>query len=466
MIDPAIADHEYAGQPRRNEDTKGPDGPAFVSSFLRGDSLAGLQEKTQGIIGRSVPRHDAYQAVAGALQYTEDLRFPGMLHCRILRARYPHALILRVDTSRALDVPGVAAVITSRDVPHNRLGPMQQQHVLADERVRYLGDPVAAVAAETPETALEAAHLIEVEYRELPAVFDPEEALKPGAPILHGASNLFQRQNVRHGNVEKGFVESDLIVEESFRTPFLEHAAIEPQVALALPSGDGVIVYSPSSKPFSIQREVARALAIRQNRVRVIGTASGGGFGGKNEPILEPTLAILALKTGRPVRGLFTREEEFVASTVRHPFIMNYRSGVSRSGRILARHIRLIADTGAYPAMDSKTGGKTALVKGAMMAAGPYRIDNVLVEAIAVYTNQPVASNMRGPGVPQVCFACESHTETIARRLGMDSLEFRLLNAYQEGDVTPFGDTLFSVGLKQTMRQAAAAFGWAKEAGR
>jgi CO/xanthine dehydrogenase Mo-binding subunit len=338
---------------------------------------------------------------------------------------------------------------------------------LADDRVRYMGDPVAAVAAETPEAALAAVRLIDVEYEELPAVFDPEEALKPGAPILHGTSNLFQRQNVRDGDVEKGFAESDLIVEESFRTPFIEHAAIEPQVALATPGNDGgVVVYSPTSKPFSIQREVARTLALTHNRVRVIPTTSGGGFGGKNEPILEPVLAVLAMRTGRPVRGLFSREEEFIASTVRHPFIMHYRSGVTTSGRIVARHVKVIADTGAYSGTDSTASGKTALIKGVMMAAGPYRIPNVLVEGVAVYTNHPVANNMRGPGVPQVCFAWESHTDTIARRLGMDPIEFRLRNAFEEGDVTPFGDTLFSVGLKETIRQAAAAFGWTKEAGR
>jgi nicotinate dehydrogenase large molybdopterin subunit len=418
-------------------------------------------------IGRSVPRHDAHLAVMGSLRHTEDIELPGMLHCRLLRARYPHATILRLDSTRAVVAPGVYAVIVAGDIPHNRLGPRQEQRVLADDRVRYMGDPVAAVAAKSAEAALDALRLIEVEYEELPAVFDPEEALEPGAPILHGTSNLFQRQNVRHGDVERGFAESDLVVEETFRTQFVEHAAIEPQVALAVPGEDGrLTVYSPSSKPFSIQREVARALAIPQNRVRVVGTTSGGGFGGKNEPILEPVVAALAMKTGRPVRGLFTREEEFVASSVRHPFVMRYRSGVTRLGRILAREIRLIADTGAYSGTDSGTSGKTALIKAATMAAGPYQIPNVRVEGVAVYTNHPVANSMRGPGVPQVCFACESHMETIARRLGMDSLEFRMLNAFEEGDVTPFGDTLFSVGLKETMRQAAAAFGWTKEGGK
>lgn len=425
------------------------------------------QQEVPQIIGRSVPRHDVHLAVTGKLQHTEDIQLPGMLHCRYLRARYPHARILRVDTSRAQAAPGVAAVITAGDVPHNRLGPRQEQRVLADDRVRYLGDPVAAVAAETPEAALEALRLIEVEYEELPAVFDPEEALKPAAPILHGTSNLFQRQKLRCGDVEKGFAESDLIVEETFRTRHVEHAAIEPQVALAVPNEDGrIVVYTPSSRPFGVQREVARALRLPQNRVRAVGTSSGGGFGGKNEPILEPGIALLAMKTGRPVRGLFSRKEEFVGGTVRHPFVMHYRSGVTRSGRILARAVRLIADTGAYCGVDSNASGKAALTKAVLAAAGPYRIPNVYVEGIAVYTNHPIANSMRGPGVGQVCFAWESHTETIARRLGMDSLEFRMLNAYEEGDVTPSGDTLFSVGLKETMRQAAAAFGWTKEGGK
>ncbi len=418
-------------------------------------------------IGRGVPRHDAHLAVTGKLQHTEDIKLPGMLYCSVLHARYPHANIVRIDTTRARTARGVAAVITWQDVPHNRMGPRQEQRVLADDRVRYLGDPVAAVAAETPEAAFEATRLIEVEYEELPAVFDPEEAIKPGAPILHGTSNVLQHQNIRCGDIEKGFAESDLIVEESFRTPFIEHAAMEPQVALAAPGKDGrLTVYSPTSKPFSIQREVARVLKLPQNRVRVLGTTSGGGFGGKNEPILEPIVAVLAMKTGRPVRGLFTREEEFIASTVRHPFVMRYRSGVKRSGHIVARDIRIIANAGAYSGTDSGPAGKIALNKGATMAAGPYRIPNVNLEGIAVYTNQPVANSMRGPGVPQVCFAWESHMETIAARLGMDSVEIRLLNAFEEGDVTPYGDRLFSVGVKETIRRAAEAFGWTKEAGR
>lgn len=415
-------------------------------------------------IGQSVPRHDAQLAVTGGLQHTEDMRLPGMLHCRFLRARYPHANILGIDTACALAVPGVAAVITAADVPHNRLGARQEQRVLADDRVRYMGDPVAAVAAETPEAALEALRLIEVDYEELPAVFDPEEALKPGAPILHGTSNLFQRQKLRCGDIGKGFAESDLIVEETFRTQHVEHAPIEPQVAIAAADKGGrITVYSPSSRPFSVQREVARALRLRQNMVRAISTTGGGGFGGKNEPNLEPAIALLSMKTGRPVRGLFSREEEFVASSVRHPFIMRHRSGVTNSGRILARDIRMIADTGAYCGVDSSASGKATLVKAVLAAPGPYRIPNVYVEGIAVYTNHPVASSMRGPGISQACFAWESHMETIARRLGMDSLEFRMLNAFEEGDPTPNGDTLFSVGLKETMRQAAAAFGWSKE---
>lgn len=423
-----------------------------------------VQQQLPSVIGRSIPRHDALQAVTGQLRHTEDIQLPGMLHCRFLRARYPHARIHRIDTSRAQAAPGVAAVITAADVPHNRIGARQEQPVLAEERVRYMGDPVAAVAAETPQAAIDALRLIEVDYEELPAVFDPEEALKPGAPILHGKSNLFQSQKLRCGDVERGFAESDLIVEETFRTQHVEHATIEPQVSLAVAGKDGrITVYSPSSRPFGIQREVARALGMAQNRVRAISAAGGGGFGGKNEPLQEPTLAVLAVKTGRPVRGLFSREEEFVASTVRHPFIMRYRSGVSRSGKILARCVRMVADTGAYCGVDSSASGKAALTKAVLAAAGPYCIPNVYVEGVAAYTNHPTANSMRGPGVAQACFAWESHMETIARRLGMDSLEFRILNGYEEGDPTPSGETLSSVGLKETMRRAAAAFGWTKE---
>ena len=416
--------------------------------------------QAQRAVGKRVPRHDAIYQVTGKVCFTEDLRIPGMLHARFLRSRYPHARILSVDTTQAAAAPGVAAVITAGDVPYNRMGSIvQDQPVLADDRVRYIGDPVAAVAAETAEAAFQALRLIKVEYEELPAVYDPVEAMKPGAPILHGESNVLVRQGLRCGDVERGFAASHLVVEETYQTQMVEHCGMETQVSVAVPDLAGnLIVYTPSARPYAIRAEVARVLQAPLLKIRVIAMPQGGGFGGKNDPWLEPAVGLLALKTGRPVRAVLSREEEFTASTVRHPIRMHYRSGVDSSGKLLARQVKLVLDTGAYAAL-----GYVTIRKATLTCIGPYRVPNVLAEGVLVFTNNTVASAMRGFGVPQTCFAWESHMETIARQLGMDSLKLRLLNAFEDGDTTPYGQTLTSVGLKESMRQAAAAFDWRRE---
>lgn len=426
------------------------------------DKLPSEKLRIQHAIGRRMPRRDATLQVTGQIRYTEDLRFPEMLHVKFLRSRYAHARVLSIDTSMARAAPGVVAVITGADIPFNRVGAIRQdQPVLADDRVRYLGDPVAAVAAETEEAASSALQLIKVDYEELPAVFDPVRAMEPGAPLLHGESNILAHQGIRCGDVSRGFATSHLVVEETFRTQVVEQSALETQITVVVPDSTtgGVIVHTPSSRPFAMRTEVARVLKIDPSAVRVIGIPGGGAFGGKSDAWVEPAASVLALMTNRPVRAMFNREEEFVASTVRHPIIMHYRSGVDSEGKLVARQVKLILDTGAYSAL-----GEVTLKKAAFMSAGPYRIANVLVEALLVYTNNTVSSAMRGFGVPQACFAWESHTETIAQRLGMDPVEFRMLNAYEEGDITPGGQTLANVGLKASMRQALEKFGWHKEA--
>lgn len=411
-------------------------------------------------VGRSVPRADALDQVLGRVKYTEDLRFPGMLHVRFLRSRHPHARIRSIDTSRAEAAPGVVGVITGKDVPFNRMGAfVQDQPILADERARYLGDPIAAVAAASVKEADRALGLIDVDYEVLPAVFDPVEALEDGAPILHGESNILNTYRLINGDVEAGFAQSHLIVEETYRTQAIEQAPLETQIAVAVPEADGrVTIHTPGSRPFAMRTDVARALGVDVERVHIVAPPSGGAFGGKSDAWVEPACAVLALKTGRPVRAMYTREEEFVCSTLRHPIIMHYKSGVDRDGRLLARHVRMFMDTGAYAAL-----GEATLRKGTLLAVGPYRVPNVLVESKLIYTNNTVSSAMRGFGVPQACFGWESHTETIAERLGMDSFAFRMLNGYDEGDVSPAGQVLTAVGLKASMLQARKAFGLGAE---
>lgn len=407
-------------------------------------------------VGRSMPRSDALDQVLGRIRYAEDLRFAGMLHLRFLRSRHAHALIRRIDTARALAAPGVLGVITGKDVPFNRMGAfVQDQPVLADGKVRFLGDPVAAVAATSVREANRALELIEVDYEPLPAVFDPVAALAPDAPQVHEKGNILNTWRVVRGDVEAGFAASHLVVEETFRTQIVEQSPLETQIAIAVPEAGGrVTIHTPGSRPFAMRVDVARALGVDVEKVHILAPPSGGAFGGKSDAWVEPACAVLALKTGRPVRAMYTREEEISCSTVRHPMVMTYRSGLDRDGRLIARHVQMFLDTGAYAAL-----GEATLRKGSLLAIGPYRVPNVLVESKLIYTNNIVSSAMRGFGVPQACFAWESHTETLAERLGMDPFRFRMLNLYDEGDVSSSGQVLTAVGAKASLVQAMKAFG-------
>jgi CO/xanthine dehydrogenase Mo-binding subunit len=409
-------------------------------------------------VGQRVTRPDARLHGLGQTRYIDDLAFPGMLHARIKRAGVASALIKSIDTSAAEAMPGVMAVLTGREIPVNSFGPsLQDQPVLADERVFHAGDGVAAVAAVTEQIAAEAVDKIRVEYEPLPAVFDPVEALKEDAPKVHApASNVYATKVIRKGDVEKAFAASDHVFEAQFRTQMVEHACIEPHAAIAEwdPTGR-VTLWSTLGRITLARADIARTLKLPISRVRVVGTIVGGNFGGKNEITQEPVLALLSRKTGRAVKGVFTRGEEFSSSTTRHPFIMDYKTGVTRDGRILARKVRLLLDGGAYCSWSETTLGKACI-----LAAGPYVIDNLLVEAFVVYTNKTMTGAMRGFGAPQVCFAYESHMDDIAAALDIDPLEIRLLNAFREGSASPTGQILQSVVVRESLLQAAERFGW------
>jgi len=353
-------------------------------------------------------------------------------------------------------------VLTGKEIPVNSFGPsLQDQPVLACERVCHAGDGVAAVAAIDEQIAAEALEKIEVEYEPLPAVFDPFEALAPGAPLVHPPrSNVYASRTLRKGDVARGFATSYRIFEARYRTQMVEHVSIEPHAAIAAWDANGrLTIWSTLGRITLGRADLSRTLALPLNRIRVIGSVVGGNFGGKNEITQEPVLALLSKKAGRPVRGVFTRTEEFTATTVRHPFIMEYKTGVSREGRIVAREVRLTLDGGAYCSWTETTLGKACI-----LSAGPYDIENVHVEARAVYTNKTVSGAMRGFGAPQVCFAYESQMDDIAQALGIDPLEIRLLNAFHEGSLSPTGQVLHSVVVKETLRSAAERFGWNESA--
>jgi CO/xanthine dehydrogenase Mo-binding subunit len=397
----------------------------------------------------------------GQTRYIDDLDFPGMLHARIKRAGIASARIASIDTRAAEALPGVLAVLTGRDIPVNSFGPsLQDQPVLAAERVFHAGDGVAAVAAVTEQIAQDALEKVKVEYEPLPAVLDPLEAMREDAPKVHPpAGNVYATKVIRKGDLDRGFAESDRVFEGRYRTQMVEHAALEPHAAIAAWDPNGrVTVWCTIGRITLARADLARTLKIPMNRIRMIGTIIGGNFGGKNEITQEPVLALLSKMTGRPVKGVYTRGEEFTATTTRHPIVMDYRTGVARDGRILARKVRLVLDGGAYCSWSETTLGKAAI-----LAAGPYQIANLLVEAHVVYTNKTMAGAMRGFGAPQVCFAYESQMDEIAQALGLDPLEIRLRNAFVEGSLSPTGQVLQSVVVKESLLQAAQRFGW-KEA--
>ena len=408
-------------------------------------------------VGQRATRPDGRLHGLGQTQYIDDISFPHMLHAKILRSEYPHARILNIDTSEAEKMPGVIATLTGAEVPENTFGPtFQDQPILAYPVVRHLGDGVAAVAAVTEQLAADALEKIKVEYEPLPPVFDPIEAMEDDAPKIHGESNIYTSKVIKKGDVEKALKESDHVFHRQYRTQMVEHVPLEPHATIASWDGNGRVTLWSSLGRITLGREdISRTLAIPQSRIRLIGTVVGGNFGGKNEITNEPIVALLSKKARRPVKAVFTRGDEFISSTIRHPFVMDYTTGVNNEGKILARKIRLVLDGGAYC---SWTG--TTIGKGSILAPGPYNIDNIHVEAYAVYTNKTATGAMRGFGAPQVCFAYESQMDEIAHKLGMDPLEIRLKNGFTENSLSPTSQTLQSVALKESLTQAADRFGW------
>lgn len=411
------------------------------------------------IIGKSALRPDALEKVTGTAKYIDDMELPNMLFARVLRSEEPHARILSIDYSLAQSLSGVCAIITSKDVPVNAFGvQIKDQPVLAEMKVRQIGEAVVAVAAESEEIALKAIDKIKVKYDPLPAVFNATEALKSDAPRVHEKGNIATTRNVVKGDVERGFQESDEIVSDKFTTQKVEHCHIEQHGCLAQPEPNGhLTIWAGNAQPFAVQAELARILKMPLASVRWLQPVVGGNFGSRNELSVEPIAALLAIKTGRPVKLVRTREEEFTASTTRHSHDIEIKTGVKSDGRIIARQAKIIADTGAYFSF-----GEIQLVKATILSSGPYDIPNIKSEGILVYTNNVVGGAMRGFGAPQIYAAEETHMDNIAKKLGIDPLEIRLRNALKEGDRTSTGQVLHSVAIRETLTTAAESFGWKK----
>lgn len=431
-----------------------------AASEMRGEGPLPVNEpdvtEPMHAISRSVQPQYVHAKVTGAAKYTDDYVFDGMLFARTLRAAYPHARILSINTAKARALPGVIAVLTHADVPGENLHGLVYRDwpVLCGDVVRYMGDAVAIVAAESEDIAAEALKLIEVEYEPLPVVGDPKFAHSSQAPVLHPnhpTGNLLKHIKVRSGDIEQGFAQADYIVEREYRTPTVEHAFLEPECAIGIPPGvaghEKLTILVGSQIPYQDRNQIALAMGLPEEKVRVIGTLIGGGFGGKEDIAGQIHVAMLAQVTGRPVKMLYTRQESLVFHPKRHATIIRMKTGATKDGKLIAIEAELYGDGGAYASLSDKV-----MTRATTHATGPYVVPNAKIDCFAMYTNNPPSGAFRGFGVTQSAFAVESNMDILAEMIGLDPIEFRRINAQKVGTTTATGQVLReSVGLLETL---------------
>jgi CO/xanthine dehydrogenase Mo-binding subunit len=427
-------------------------------------------------VGKRLPRLDALGKVTGKVVYGSDFALPGMLYGKLLRSQYPHARLIRIDGSQARQLPGVRAVITAADAPRVRFGgAVRDETVFATDCVRYLGEPVAAVAADSTEIAEQALAHIHVEYERLPAVFDAEGAMQPEAVLIHPewatytthpisivrGGNVASRSFIHKGNVDQAFSEANYVFEDRFETQIQHQGYMEPRAAVADVDASGrVTVWTNTQLPFAIQTTLGEILELPVGKLRVVLAAIGGGFGGKLRLGMEPYAVLLAQQTGRPVKVMTTVEEELIAAYPRQPAILYLKTGVRRDGTIIAKEGRIIFEAGAFAGASP-----TIASVGTLVLAGPYKIPNLRIEGCAVYTNRMNFGAFRAPSGPQSAFAAESQMDIIAEKLGIDPLELRLKNIVGEGDLGPTGSVLRGVGLREALEKVAEAIEWKQPVG-
>ena len=392
--------------------------------------------------------HQLLDKVTGKLKYTDDLSLPGMVYGQALRSPLPHARVVRVDTSRAETLPGVIRVLTAKDVPGvNRYGLLTaDQPIFCDEVVRYVGDALALVVAETPEQAQAALAAIEVELEPLPVLTSPEAALAPDAPVLHEylrehypeSPNVLKHHAIRKGDIEQGFAAAAVVLEGDYEVPFVDHAAMELECSIGVLEDNGqVTVYCGSQGPLNDRSQVAAALGVEESKARIAHMYVGGAFGGKEDVAGQVLAAIAAQAVGRPVKVRFTRAESMRVQQKRHAMKMHYKTGATRDGRLVAAEVKVLGDTGAYAST-----GEAVLFRSSTFACGPYAVPNVKVDTYAIHTNNPTCGAFRGFGGPQVAFAGEVHLQKLIDALGLDPVEFRLRNALELGQSTITGQVL------------------------
>jgi CO/xanthine dehydrogenase Mo-binding subunit len=406
------------------------------------------------VVHQSLARNDQGEKIAATTKYAGDLIYSGTLHARLVRSPVSSARILGRDASAALEVAGVVDVLFGEDVPHNLIWvdvPGQQvavgalkanMQVLATDRVRFQGEPVALVIAENEEALAEACEKVEIDYEDLPGVFDPEEALKADAPSVHGMENLLLEWRIDSGDIEAAFAAAEVVVEGEYETQFVDHAYLEPEVGLGWMDDEGVLTMRVATQVVEHYRDVARILDIPETKVRVVAPYVGGGFGGKEDMTVEPYIALGVWRTGRPVRMEWSRQESLQARAKRHPMRLRYKTAARLDGIITGQDIEIIADSGAYAYLSG-----LVLLYSSVMACGPYRVDNVKLRAKVAYTNNPPTSAFRGFGGVQPILGYESQIDQLARKLGIDPGEIRKRNALKRGDVLPVGQELLTAVL-------------------
>jgi len=417
---------------------------------------------TERYVGRNVYKVDAQDKVMGKAIYPDDIYFDDMLYLKIKRAVHPHAYLKRIDISKSQKVAGVVKIITAADIPQvKNFGLIiKDQPVLVGigQKMRYMGDALAIVIAESKEIASKAVRLIEVEVEELEVISDPLRAMEKDAPLIHKDGNILATHYLEKGDMKKGFAEANVIVENEYRTTFLDQVPLQVEAGVGIYDEESgfIKLWVASQWLHDTQADVAQSLGFPKEKIRIIQPVIGGAFGKKEDISVHIHLALAAMETRRPVKLTYTREESMIAQSKRHPFIIRVKTGATKEGYLTACQVEVIGDTGAYA-----SSGLAVVHKGMYHCTGPYNVDNVKGVAYTVYTNNTYAGAMRGFGATQMAFAYESQMDILAHKLSFDPIQFRLQNAYDIGSSTPNGQILtHSVGVKETINKVADIAGW------
>nr|WP_300002636.1 molybdopterin cofactor-binding domain-containing protein [Tissierella sp.] len=407
------------------------------------------------VVGQNIIRVDALSKVTGKAQYPSDMYMDGMLYGKTIRSTIPHAYV-ELDPSDAEKTEGIVKIFTHKDVPNNCHGVVFKDHeVFTSKKVKQIGDALAFIVGESVEACKAAEKKMIIKYEELEGIFDPEQAMKEDSPRVHEGSNIMYHYKLRRGDIEEGFKNCEVIAENTYKTHSVDHAFIQPEAGLSYVDEDGTLTLLVATQyPHFDKEEIANALEIDPEKVRIINTNIGGAFGGREDISLQIHLSLAAWTLNRPIKCIFDREESFLAHSKRHPMIMKYKTGADKDGNLLALEVEIIGDTGAYASWATNV-----LRKGGVHATGPYEIPNVKVDSYAVYTNNPYSGAMRGFGATQIPVAHEQQMDILAEELGMDPIEIRMKNIFRKGSETATGQLLLeSVPLDVCLEEAGQRF--------